>query len=699
LLSCSYFLLFCRVSALYEWCNKRRSTPSFSTTQGNNKSQYKYQEELLETQQDQSKDEGKRRRLELGQGFFETIVSIDGIEFGTGRGWSKTSAKHEASRRALMTLLPGVEFDEESGILIRLPEILPGIHPRGASRGRAQQKRSITTSLEDLAPNLAKQLAIVHSNDEVNNVDFTQQKERKATDVLARDSRKRQKWPHVYPGTSTTSDDEDENSYYASRGAYVCSSLLQTMIQIDDRLKEPPEFSYEVSAITNEAGRQCSKLKRKAGVPITATSTTFPRGSFQCTGILKLKTISNSHSTGDTQLESNDETRECYRLLRASGVGGTKREARHTAAAKLLAMLFPECDGMADVKQAAEAAREKYAASRALKQQSKRKAQYTSSDRPQNRLAVIHSDDNIARNLTFRKGLANIPTIPSLIKNGLYHALEASRVDQASDWSSGINGVDASIEAGLVRQLSRQQQLEEKVDCALQKLNEHDDEGRSLPDADDVGRTVLRRARVDDMVWIEKNFNISSGSTCRSDLSPSFESALVSEKEPSDISMRMWSSSTIVLLLCRAAAHGDPPLGCAVLTVGFSFQKGKILRIAQIAKQSHQPRERFIETLSVFAKKMGCSLVTSPTKSSFATLGKSDIQRLLDIQFDSRHPLRKDEAPTDIKISPLREESSVKPSLQAVEEEGEGAEDSDSSSPSNEKEKRREKPSKRSRFE
>ena len=96
---------------------------------------------------------------------------------------------------------------------------------------------------------------------------------------------------------------------------------------------------------------------------------------------------------------------------------------------------------------------------------------------------------------------------------------------------------------------------------------------------------------------------------------------------------------------------------------------------------------------------MGCSLVTSPTKSSFATLGKSDIQRLLDIQFDSRHPLRKDEAPTDIKISPLREESSVKPSLQAVEEEGEGAEDSDSSSPSDEKEKRREKPSKRSRFE
>jgi hypothetical protein len=57
--------------------------------------------------------------------------------------------------------------------------------------------------------------------------------------------------------------------------------------------------------------------------------------------------------------------------VQAIGVGGTKREARHVALAKLLALLFPECQGMVEVKQAAEAVREKYAASRALKQPSK----------------------------------------------------------------------------------------------------------------------------------------------------------------------------------------------------------------------------------------------------------------------------------------------------------------------------------------
>ncbi len=689
------------ISALYEWCMKRRTTPTFSEAQNPNFNSKKDADSVEgESPQDDSEirqqhtpkgEEGKRRRLELEHDFFETTVSIDGIEMATGRGRTKTSAKHDASRRALLTLLPGVEFDEGSGILIRLPG-------NSSQRTSMQQKMAAITSLEDLAPNLAKHLAIGHSND-----DDTNQRERKSND-----SRKRQKWPQVYPGTSTTSDDEDENSYYASRGAYVCSSLLHAMVQIDERLTEPPEFTYQVSAITNEAGGQHLKLKRKAGVPINSTSTSFPRGTFECTGTLKLRI--DSTIDGDDSFDETPPPRECYRLLRSSGVGGTKSEARHTAAAKLLAMLFPECDGMADVKQAAEAAREQYAASRALKQQSKREAQFTALSRSKKASAGIQSKDSIVQNLMCGRVPSTAP-VPTSMKDEFLWLLGGSSThsEDSPERRSKDRIIESRIEAGLVRQLSRQQQLEENMDLALQKLNEHDDEGRSLPDqltADDVGRTMLRRARADDMFWVEKLFRTKSAPLSDFDSSPLFETMLVSDEEPSSKSMRLWSSSTIVLLLCRAIApHEDPPLGCAVLTVGFSLQKGKTLRIAQIARKSHQPKERFIETLSLFAKNMDCSLITTPPESSFDNLENDHIQRLLDPKIDSDKTSERIDGTKqsaaiieNIELPTPREGSLVKSSLQAVEEEGEGAEESDSSSPNDEKDKRREKPSKRSRF-
>ena len=67
------------------------------------------------------------------------------------------------------------------------------------------------------------------------------------------------------------------------------------------------------------------------------------------------------------------------------------------------------------------------------------------------------------------------------------------------------------------------------------------------------------------------------------------------------------SSNSIVLILCRAIApYDDPPLGCAVLTLGFSMEKGRVLRIAQLRRQTHLPRERFIECLQKFSRCMGC---------------------------------------------------------------------------------------------
>ncbi|VEU36438.1 unnamed protein product [Pseudo-nitzschia multistriata] len=728
------------VSALYEWAMKRRTTPTFSMSQNNSFNRKKESERTENETQEKTEqkesvdamqqhlpkdDEGKRRRLELEHDFFETTVSIDGVVMGTGRGPTKTSAKHEASRRALMTLLPGVEFDEESGILVKLP----GSDSQGSSQRfvsesseRTQQKTAAITSLEELAPNLAKQLAIGHSNDD----DDFEHRKGKGTNICklpGRDSRKRQKWPHVYSGTSTTSDDEDEDSYYASRGAYVCSSLLHAMVQIDERLTEPPEFKYQVSAVTNEPAGQHSKLKRKACVPIKATSTAIPRGFFQCTGTLKLRTNFKSDSTRpeDADGGSSDGSlrpRECYRLLRSSGVGGTKRDARYTAAAKLLALLFPECDGMAQVKQAAEAARQNYAETRALKQQSKRAAPLAAASRTKGCLPAIRSNENIGPNLLFTALCKNAPKVPDQIHQGFTAVLGnlglkgACTHNHSSVCENEFHNVDTSKETGLLRQLSRQHQLEESIDSALQKLNEHDEEGRSLPEeltADDVGRTVLRRANVDDIHWLETLFKTKPSQKYNTDMGPLFGTILESEKGPSSLSMKRWSSSTIVLLLCRAIApHEDPPLGCAVLTLGFSMQRGKILRIAQIASKSHQPRERFIETLSKFAANMGCALISSPSKTSFANLEKDHLQRMMGRQTCTLNEYRKRQEGLDcpetihdnIKMHITSEEkhNRPKPSLQSVQEEVEGIEESDSSSPKDKKTKRREKPSKRSRF-
>jgi hypothetical protein len=688
------------VSALFEWCSKRRANIKM--------------------------EEGKRRRLEFDDNLFEMTVSIDGVEMGIGVGITKASAKHEASRRTLQVLLPGVQFDEDSGILIRLPGTVTTTkgQPERRHTSKGSSLIGTVTSLEELAPNLAKQLAIGHNNDDDDRKKSDIKKERNISGLSeVRDSRKRQKWPHVYPGTtSTTSDDEDENSYYASRGASVCSSLLHAMVQIDERLAEPPEYTYQVSTITNEreGEGEHSKLKRKAGIPITIndTSTVFPRGSFECTGILKLR-IDNTE-TDETDVDSFDgsstQPRECYQVLRSFGVGGTKREARHTAAAKLLAMLFPDCVGMADVKQAAEAAREKYAASRALKQQQSKRGGGGMFSTTNNRSPTNNPDDNdVAPNFLFESlSKSNTTEIPDSIKIGILSSLGylSNNVLSGCDNKINTNNIVASKEAGLVRQLSRQQQLEERIDIALQKLNEHDEEGRSLPEeltVDDVGRTVLRRARGDDEYWVEKLFGIKKASHADdfADLSLSSVTISASDKEP---------SSTIVLLLCRAF-HEDPPLGCAVLTLGFSMQKGKILRIAQIASYSHQPKERFIETLSEFAKYMGCYLISTPPKSSYTTLRKDCIQQILNPphleSLEQPLPLKEEDEEEQVHLrykinrddnvelsSPLDETFVNKTSLQSVQEEVEGVEESDSSTPNNDKqEKRREKPSKRSRFE
>jgi hypothetical protein len=392
-----------------------------------------------------------------------------------------------------------------------------------------------------------------------------------------------------------------------------------------------------------------------------------------------------------------------------------------------LTLLFPECKGMVQVKQAAEAARERYAASKALKQQSKRERVFTDP------AAGTSDRSNQTRNgekppsLSFALASSESPGVPMEVEQHILKALGTLGLSPAKK-SRGVSDYDhdnadewkisATKESGLARQLSRQKQLDDRITAALQKLNEHDEEGRCLPEqltVDDVGRTMLRRASLEDTHWIAKLLGTGKSEKSLSSLSPvsvlgpptkagsNAEDCIGSEA--STLALRLWSSSTIILLLCRAIApYEDPPLGCAVLTLGFSMEKGRLLRIAQIARKPHLPPERFIECLQSFATCMCCSLDTVPViQPSFKRLRKHDIKEVLSSHFVSMAADVKGSREERSKKSlsrPCEEPLATSP-LQSVQEESEGLEESDSC-PESLAEKRnakkdQDKPSKRSR--
>ena len=732
------------VSALYEWCGKRRTVPIF---------------ELLQT-----------RRQD-----FETTVTIDttnntnntttttntnnnNTEWGRGRGRTKSAARQDAARKTLQALLPGVVFDQDSGVLVELPS--PDVPWMMASSSASRHKRTLNTAtlLEELAPNLAKRLAIGknendNDDDDDDDDDDGDCKKRKpksdkhqvleveedADDDDDSDTKQRNpklpkqqqhqqqqqqvlvKWQHVYPGTSTTtSEEEDENVYYASRGASVCSSLLHAMVQIDEHIPEAPFYTFEVSTVPPSANMNINGHKRKA-----ASSIVIHRGSFTCTATIKLVNKESNEEIGDGLEDNNNnkqDEEERVEMLQAIGVGGTKREARHIASAKLLALLFPDCDGMVQVKEAAEAARERYAASKALKQQqSKRERVFTDTTRRQDLKQTPVSPFG-SQNLSFAMAHKDTPVLPTQVVQHFQAALgrNTSHPTQtvalvADDGTTEERPSPPDQDEGcLARQLSRQKQLDDRLALALQKLNEHDEEGRSLPDeltVDDVGRTVLRKASPEDIGWIGKLLG-STNSTLSTPVSVLGQMEKTAKDSTStSLALRLWSSSTIVLLLCRAIApYEDPPLGCAVLTLGFSMQKGKLLRIAQIASEPHLPRERFIECLQSFATCMTCSLDTSMTNpKTLMQLKRDDLGAIVDSHLTpaAKSTAKKNNnggSEEEVRHSVVQEigrDSSemVSRHLQSVIEESEGGEESETGKEKRNAKKEQDKPSKRSRVE
>ena len=551
------------VMALHELCSKRHwPPPKFVEIQqidsnSPNSSSNNNNGEII-TSSSQSTYPSRTSVL-LTNSFLISVI-VQERELGRGRGGTKAAAKQDAARQALSVLLPNIAFDH-NGILIQV--------------GTKQMNQSVTTSIkssDELAP-LASKLAI-HQN----------QSNGSSPSVEC-------KPPNINPCSSSglSSADEDENSYYASRGASVCSTLLHAMWQIDQRIQEPPRYNFEVCSPPIIISS--SSYKRTKGDNISYVSSTpvaVHRSSFACTASITLRASTKksqftNHVQNDTSLANSknieitktnqptkpnkldytpgakvkiDEGTDKDKKLEAVGTGATKREAKHIASAKLLALLFPECNGMVEVMGAAEAAREEYAASKALTKQHKRALSQSNSNymkkkelsKP-NESICCTKFSTIKNELWFALPKIDDTVLPEEILLRLQSIIELNRLsriaekcdkEQKTDLISHDNfisvaalsiseskeNIDAAktnedsnennklsnsnnsrggrvmdTEISSKRQMIHQKQIEEEVDNALQKLLESDDENRSClggNSIDEAGRIILRRACVYD---------------------------------------------------------------------------------------------------------------------------------------------------------------------------------------------------------
>lgn len=387
---------------------------------------------------------------------------------------------------------------------------------------------------------------------------------------------------------------------------------------------------------------------------------------------------------GDVIVKRGDDDEELIAYkLESIGTGSTKREAKHKASAQMLSMLFPECSSLVEVKAAAEAARETYAKNRAVTSKRMKRSNGENSDfdekghpseckeplssSSQHTKEVNFFDSNIISQFLPIDG--EIP-MPSVVINRIKSLTGVGAID-----GSNIQGNAAKIKMGQsfgdnvsVASLSLSDPIEELKQCGIEDDQENsffnfelafDRQRRFQNDVDsvllnirdavdnnetsdeDYSKFVLHRAKPEDCDCVHalldkhKKRHHSPGD---SDIILKGPLGLLGAKSPGsgaidniapydsshckfEKASNLWGTSAIILLLSRVvAAHDEPPLGCAILILGFSLEEGRTLSICDIAHETHLPRERFLECLSQFAYKMNCKLVDDSQTSLFKGL-------------------------------------------------------------------------------
>jgi hypothetical protein len=329
------------VRALHELCSKYRwDMPIFTPVEPPPKSA--------------SSNDGVSSSSSVGNNDISFVlkVHINGVELGRGRGGTKASAKQDASRKALSALVPGVVFDP-NGILLDTGGSKPlhrgsshvdvgaGGAPDGiGSLTRSNYAGSEPLSLDELGPHLASQLAIggggvVHGrlspdHSETSSISTAISEEvfsggplisggpillshklqssrqpsscGTLSSLNPADSTGRFLLPNIFPSASTTSgvsgassalEVDEENAYFSSRGASVCSTLLHAMWQIDDRIWEPPSYSFDLCPCKSTGNIECGESSAASGTAAKRKKSEFSHEfpghrMFQCTATINL---------------------------------------------------------------------------------------------------------------------------------------------------------------------------------------------------------------------------------------------------------------------------------------------------------------------------------------------------------------------------------------------------------------------------
>lgn len=674
------------VSALTDLCQKRHwSPPKFVAT------------EISNCNQANDTSSSVSSGYMNGYVGFSTSVQVNNVILARGKGGSKKSAQQDAARKAISVLYPGTVFDA-NGILLDLGSTDKSslIFENCSTKVNKKKDNVIRNSLKDLEENMAERFSIgvdevidrgspAPSEDSSISTAVSIKRRKNASTTVVTGGpliqhKDRPKNRLSFPSASTTSgfssasEDVDDDEFLQSSGAHICSVLLNVMVQIDSRIKEQPSYTYDTcenpvnvaqqikhekdqlgkgdkvkfsSSKRKGAGYGALMSKRRTATSMTGKTVTIHRSSFVCTASLRLHEnvtdnaervalgeTKSASSQKDSIFEGKDLTNFAIKTLQAIGTGSTKRESRHIASAKLLAKLFPHCKNMVEVKLAAEAAREKYAAS---KSKLKRRAQ-TEGDKKAKREKykcepqIHYTNDYI--DLLFSKATDPIPRSNMLrvgkgdskkkrVSVSSADDLAKLSLSDSTDFTDNENSPRIFESPSKKSELctdNRRKLFEELIERSLQQVNEAVDEKKlSYLKEEDLSKTVLRRANIGDIQYIDKLRSKSSNTPIYSPKSLPQSSSKVAESALDLLSAvnDPFGDNSVVLMLSRAIASSDePPLGYAVLTRTFSLQKGNVLVVSEFENEVHFPRERLVECLEEFGETMKCKVEVESPKSN-----------------------------------------------------------------------------------
>lgn len=479
--------------------------------------------------------------------------------------------------------------------------------------------------------------------------------------------------PGIYPSASSASElDDDEEKAYNDR---ACSILLHAMWQIDYRIREPPSYEYElmknnVAAAEERPQRfpplpkdrlpfQCTaSLKLYFSKRLvdeckdTATIMDFWESPLEHSQA-KPSALSPQRKGDGTNNEQSRKRKDSFasqatpsparQLLRrgkhgevpsptdaqeqgetvphrieSTGTGSTKRESKHRASAKLLAMLFPECSSMVEVMAAAEAARECYAAKReeAIAQTKRAKLSNSRSFSPAATAALLPT--------TNAEGFSHNDQL-SQLRLTMKHSSDKLKVAKTEE-AEALNDDLFSVAGLSLSEPTRDSKntLEKKVKIALKLMY-------GGKETEGSAGFRLRCMGIDDYdrlgSLLNESLETQNTSTDREETVQK-DARVTSEFNLSDLKL---SSSTAVLLITRTdVSNDDSPLGMSILSTLGNESKENMLSVNFLKHEDHLPRETFIECLEELANTLSFTLDMSNIMEDCPI--KSFVSDYLDIQ-------------------------------------------------------------------